>query len=752
MNLDIKQAALDYHRFPVPGKISVETTKSMLSQHDLSLAYTPGVAAVCNAIADNIETVTDYTARGNLVAVITNGTAVLGLGHIGPYAAKPVMEGKAALFKAFAGIDVFDLELDETNPDKFVAAVAALAPSFGGINLEDIKAPECFEIERKLIERLDIPVFHDDQHGTAICVAAAVRNGLRLAGKRLDAARLVCSGAGAAALACLDLLGSMGLDKDRVTVCDRHGVLYTGRELGEDPYKSRYARNTETRTLQEAMAGADIFLGVSAAGVLDVDSVRRMAPRPLILALANPEPEILPDVAHAVRDDILMATGRSDYPNQVNNVLCFPFLFRGALDVGATTINQAMKIACVEALADLALEETTDSVSTAYSGKTFRFGPDYLLPKPFDRRLISRIAVAVARAAMESSVAKRPIEDLALYRHRLEAYSFRTSTIMRPIFDQARQHPRRIMFADGESSRVLQAVQVIVDENLCLPVLAGRRDRIKQKLSELGLRLDPDQDIEIVDFDTNTQLEKDIHSCLDRRAGAGMSAQEVRLRLRSDGTVLSAVRLRRRMVDAVLCGVSGEFSTHLAQVRNLVGCSVDARDLSTVNLVITRHGPLFITDTRITAMPTAEHLAETVMLAARVVERFGIQPRVALLSHPDSGSRSDAGSKRARKTVKILQKRAPGLEVAGHMSVELALTAGTNQETAPVSGLSASANLLVMPNLDAASIALGIMKGVGNAVDVGPILIGTRYPVHILSNTVSVRGIVNMTAMAAAEA
>ncbi|MEA2078594.1 MAG: phosphate acyltransferase, partial [Pseudomonadota bacterium] len=593
MNPDIKQAALDYHRFPVPGKISVETTKSMLSQHDLSLAYTPGVAAVCNAIADNIETVTDYTARGNLVAVITNGTAVLGLGHIGPYAAKPVMEGKAALFKAFAGIDVFDLELDETDPDKFVAAVAALAPSFGGINLEDIKAPECFEIERKLTERLDIPVFHDDQHGTAICVAAAVRNGLRLAGKRLDTARLVCSGAGAAALACLDLLGSMGLDKDRVTVCDRHGVLYTGRELGEDPYKSRYARNTESRTLQDAMAGADIFLGVSAAGVLDVDSVRRMAPRPLILALANPEPEILPDVAHAVRDDILMATGRSDYPNQVNNVLCFPFLFRGALDVGATTINQVMKIACVEALADLALEETPDSVSTAYSGKTFRFGPDYLLPKPFDRRLISRIAVAVARAAMESGVAKRPIEDLAGYRHRLEAYSFRTSTIMRPIFDQARQHPRRIMFADGESSRVLQAVQVIVDENLCLPVLAGRRDRIKQKLSELGLRLDPEQDIEIVDFDTNTQLEKDIHSCLDRQTGAGMSAEEVRQRLRSDGTVLSAVRLRRRMVDAVLCGVSGEFNTHLAQVRNLIGCSVDARDLSTVNLVITRHGPLF---------------------------------------------------------------------------------------------------------------------------------------------------------------
>jgi malate dehydrogenase (oxaloacetate-decarboxylating)(NADP+) len=752
MNPDIKQAALDYHRFPVPGKISVEITKSMLSQHDLSLAYTPGVAAVCNAIADNIETVTDYTARGNLVAVITNGTAVLGLGPIGPYAAKPVMEGKAALFKAFAGIDVFDLELDETDPDKFVAAVAALAPSFGGINLEDIKAPECFEIERKLVERLDIPVFHDDQHGTAICVAAAVRNGLRLAGKRLDTARLVCSGAGAAALACLDLLGSMGLDKDRVTVCDRHGVLYTGRELGEDPYKSRYARNTESRTLQEAMAGADIFLGVSVAGVLDADSVKRMAPRPLILALANPEPEIFPDLAHAVRDDILMATGRSDYPNQVNNVLCFPFLFRGALDVGATTINQAMKIACVEALADLALEETPDSVSTAYSGKTFRFGPDYLLPKPFDRRLISRIAVAVARAAMESGVAKRPIKDLAVYRHRLEAYSFRTSTIMRPIFDQARQHPRRIMFADGESSRVLQAVQVIVDENLCLPVLAGHRDRIKQKLSELGLRLDPDQDIEIVDFDTNTQLEKDIHCCLDRQSGAGMSAQEVRQRLRSDGTVLSAVRLRRRMVDAVLCGVSGEFNTHLAQVRNLIGCSVDARDLSTVNLVITRHGPLFITDTRITAMPTAEHLAETVMLAARVVERFGMQPRVALLSHPDSGGRGDADSKRARKAVKILQKRAPGLEVAGQMSVELALTARTNPETAPVSGLSASANLLVMPNLDAASIALGILKGVGNAVDVGPILIGSRYPVHILSNTVSVRGIVNMTAMAAAEA
>jgi malate dehydrogenase (oxaloacetate-decarboxylating)(NADP+) len=751
MTTDIKESALEYHRQPVAGKISVETTKRMLTQHDLSLAYTPGVAAVCEAIVDDVDTVRDYTARGNLVAVITNGTAVLGLGNIGPYAAKPVMEGKAALFKTFADIDVFDLELAAGDPDKFVDAVAALAPTFGGINLEDIKAPECFDIERKLIERLDIPVFHDDQHGTAIVVAAAIRNGLRVAGKPIEDVKLVCSGAGAAAIACLDLLVSMGLRKDNVFVCDRKGVLYEGREGVDEPQKSRYVRATGLRTLHEAIVGADIFLGLSGPGVLNGDDVKRMADRPFILALANPVPEILPEVAHAARNDVLMATGRSDYPNQVNNVLCFPFLFRGALDVGATVINHEMKIACVKALADLTLEETSDCVSAAYRGETFRFGPEYLLPKPFDRRLMSRIAVSVARAAMDSGIAKRPLQDLVAYRRKLQDYRFRTSVLMRPIFDLVRQHPQRIMFAEGESSRVLQALQVIVEEELCRPVLVGRRERIEAKLGELGMRLRPDQDFGIVDPAEGGLQEQDGLSASGWLAGSGVTPASAQQLVRTNPTVLSAVRLRRRMVDGVICGVRGDFCTHLNYVRNIVGCGENVRNLSTVNLVITRQGPLFVTDTQVEIKPDPEHLADVVLMAAKVVERFGIKPRVAFVSHAECGGRDREHMQGETSTIEILNRRAPELEVTGDMGIEAALSA-QRDNGAPHPGQGAPANLLVMQNLAAAGIALGVMKNIGNAVDVGPILVGSRLPVHILSNAVTVRGIVNMTAMAAADA
>jgi malate dehydrogenase (oxaloacetate-decarboxylating)(NADP+) len=750
MTSDLKNSALDYHRQPVAGKISVETTKRMLTQHDLSLAYTPGVAAVCEAIVEDVDTIRDYTARGNLVAVITNGTAVLGLGNIGPHAAKPVMEGKAALFKTFADIDVFDLELDASDPDKFIDAVASLAPTFGGINLEDIKAPECFEIERKLVERLDIPVFHDDQHGTAIVVAAAIRNGLRVAGKQIEDVKLVCSGAGAAAMACLDLLVSMGLKKEHVFVCDRKGVLYEGREGTNDPHKSRYTQATGMRTLHDAIAGADVFLGLSGPGVMDAGDVKQMAERPFILALANPEPEILPEIAHAARNDVIMATGRSDYPNQVNNVLCFPFLFRGALDVGATTINHEMKIACVNALADLTLEETSDSVSAAYRGETFRFGPKYLLPKPFDRRLMSRIAVSVARAAMDSGVARRPIQDLVAYRRKLQDYRFRTSALMRPIFDLVRQHPRRILFAEGESTRVLQALQVVVEEELCRPVLVGRRVRIEQKLEELGMRLRPDQDFEILDQGENEQLEQDWQCASDWLSGSGITPEAAKELILTNGTVLSAVRLRRRTADGVICGVQGDFSGHLNYIRSIVGCDENVRNLSTVNMVITRLGPLYFTDTQIAILPEPEHLADVVLMATKVIERFGIRPRAALLSHAEGGGRDIGDMQRAAAAIEILKKRAPDLEVTGEVGIEAALYVPDTGASDSVSG--APANLLVMPSLAAAGIALGVIKHIGNAVDVGPILIGSRLPVHILSNTVSVRGIVNMTAMVAADA
>jgi malate dehydrogenase (oxaloacetate-decarboxylating)(NADP+) len=750
MTSDLRNSALEYHRQPAPGKISVETTKRMLTQYDLSLAYTPGVAAVCEAIVEDVDSIRDYTARGNLVAVITNGTAVLGLGNIGPYAAKPVMEGKAALFKTFADIDVFDLELDASDPDKFVEAVASLAPTFGGINLEDIKAPECFDIEQKLIKRLDIPVFHDDQHGTAIVVAAAVRNGLRVAGKQIEDVKLVCSGAGAAAMACLDLLVSMGLKKEHIFVCDRKGILYEGREGSADPHKSRYMQVTSIRTLREAIAGADVFLGLSGPGVMDAADVKLMAERPFILALANPVPEILPEVAHAARDDVIMATGRSDYPNQVNNVLCFPFLFRGALDVGATVINHEMKIACVKALADLTLEETSDCVKAAYRGESFQFGPKYLLPKPFDRRLMSRIAVSVARAAMDTGVARRPIEDLVAYRRKLQDYRFRTSALMRPIFDLVREHPRRILFAEGESSRVLQALQVIIEENLCRPVLVGRRVRIEEKLAELGMRLRPDQDFGILDPGENKQLEQDWQCARSWLSGGAITPETAKELVLTNGTVLAAVRLRRRMADGVICGVRGDFSGHLHNIRRIVGCDENVRNLSTVNLVITRLGPLFLTDTQIAILPEPERLADVVLMAARIVERFGIKPRVALLSHAEGGGEDREDAQRVASVIEVLKRRAPDLEVTGEVGIEAALSVRETGVSDPAQGV--SANLLVMPNLAAAGIALGVMKRVGNAVDVGPILIGSRLPVHILSSSASVRGIVNMTAMAAADA
>jgi malate dehydrogenase (oxaloacetate-decarboxylating)(NADP+) len=571
-----------------------------------------------------------------------------------------------------------------------------------------------------------------------------------VAGKQIEDVKLVCSGAGAAAMACLDLLVSMGLKKENVFVCDRKGVLYEGREGANDPHKSRYTQATGMRTLHDAISGADVFLGLSGPGVMDAGDVKKMAERPFILALANPVPEILPEIAHAARSDVIMATGRSDYPNQVNNVLCFPFLFRGALDVGATVINHEMKLACVKALADLTLEEASDCVSAAYRGETFRFGPEYLLPKPFDRRLMSRIAVSVARAAMDSGVARSPIQDLAAYRRKLQDYRFRTSALMRPIFDLVRQHPRRILFAEGESTRVLQALQVIVEEELCRPVLVGRRGRIEQQLDVLGMRLRPDQDFEILDPGENEQLEQDWQCASDWLSGSGITNGEIKEMLLANGTVLSAVRLRRGMVDGVICGVRGDFSTQLDYIRRIVGCDENVRDLSTVNLVITRLGPLYFTDTRIAIRPEPEHLADVVLMAAKVMGRFGIKPRAALLSHAEGEGRDTVEMQRTAAAIEILKRRAPDLEVTGDVSIEAALYTPDTGAFGAVHG--APVNLLVMPNLAAAGIALGVMKHIGNAVDVGPILIGSRLPVHILSNTVSVRGIVNMTAMVAADA
>jgi malate dehydrogenase (oxaloacetate-decarboxylating)(NADP+) len=753
---NLRRNALDYHEADPPGKIAIHATKPVANQHDLGLAYSPGVAFACEAIAKDPATVSRYTARGNLVGVITNGTAVLGLGNIGPLASKPVMEGKAVLFKKFAGIDVYDIEVDETEVAPFVEAVARLEPTFGGINLEDIKAPECFEIERQLQARMKIPVFHDDQHGTAIVVAAGILNGLKLVGKPIGEVKLVCSGAGAAALACLGLLCVLGLKRENIWIADIEGVVYEGRTSLMDPYKAIYAQPTEKRKLAEIMVGADVFLGLSAAGIVSREMVATMAARPLIFALANPNPEIMPEEVKAVRDDAIIASGRTDYPNQINNVLCFPFVFRGALDVGATTINAAMKAAAVTALAALAESEASDVVLAAYSAETFVFGPEYILPKPFDPRLIIEIAPAVAKAAMESGVATRPIEDFTAYREKLSGFVFRSGFLMKPIMDAAKrasqESKKRLVFAEGDHPYVLQAAQQLIAEGIAHPILIGRRDDIRRMLPHLGLRMKIGVDVDVIDPETDSrmpQLAEEYHRLVERRGVSPSHAQRV---VRNGSTVLAGLLLRRGEADAMICGAVGRYLTQLRHVSEVVGLKPGARGFATLSAMILPSGPLFMTDTYVSYDPSAEQIAETTLLAAAEVRRFGIEPKVALLSHSNFGTENTASARKMRDVLALVREWEPDLEVEGEMHADAALSSFIRDEIFPNSALKGAANLLVMPSLDAANIAFNLLKVVSGSVAVGPILLGAARPAHIVTPSITVRGLLNMSTIAVIDA
>jgi len=752
MSDDLKEAALDYHRYPKPGKLEINATKRMVNQRDLALAYSPGVAAACEAISQQPAMAAELTARSNLVAVITNGTAVLGLGAIGALASKPVMEGKAVLFKKFANVDVFDLELDTTDVDRFVDAVALLGPTFGGINLEDIKAPECFEIERRLREQMNIPVFHDDQHGTAIVVSAAIINGLKIAGKSLDEVKFVCSGAGAAALACLNLLCVMGLRPENIYVCDIVGLVYAGRTELMDEYKSVYAQQTEARTLDDVIEGADVFLGLSAPGVLSAEQVSRMAPSPLVFALANPVPEIDPDSVLAVRDDAIIATGRSDYPNQVNNVLCFPFLFRGALDVGATEINEAMQVACVEALAELARLEASDVVSAAYGGKPFRFGRDYLIPKPFDPRLMTTLPPCVAKAAMRSGAASRPIEDFIDYERKLAQFVFRSGLVMKPVFEQAQKNPQRIVLAEGESSRVLNAVQILVDDKICVPVILGRPEIIRKKIERMGLRLTLNEGFEVIDPTNNPHYDRHVRDYLSIMARRGVSPDYAANVVRTRTTALGALMLHNGEADGLICGTHGAYARHLRYLCDLVGIREDVSDCSALILLILDTGTYFLTDTHVTVDPSSEEVVETAVMASEVVRRFGMTPKIGLLSHSNFGSRNNTSAQKMRRARALLAEQFPELAVEGEMHADAALSAEIRDRVFPSASYRGSANLLVMPNLDAANITYNSVKVLGNGLPVGPILMGMRKPAHVVTESVSVRGIVNMCAIAAMDA
>jgi malate dehydrogenase (oxaloacetate-decarboxylating)(NADP+) len=749
----LRDAALEYHRFPTAGKISVAPTKGLTNQHDLSLAYSPGVAYACLAIRDDPQEAATLTSRSNLVAVITNGTAVLGLGSIGPLASKPVMEGKGCLFKKFAGIDVFDIEIDATDPEKIVDIVAALEPTFGGINLEDIKAPECFIVERKLRERMKIPVFHDDQHGTAIVVSAAILNGLKLVGKDIKRVKAAVSGAGAAALACLDLLVALGLQRERIFVSDIKGVVYRGRKEEMDAEKARYARDTEARTLAEILPDADVFLGLSAGGVLKPEMIKAMAPNPLILALANPEPEIRPELAREVRPDAILCTGRSDYPNQVNNVLCFPFIFRGALDAGATTINEEMKVAAVKAIAELARAEASDIVASAYGGQSLAFGRDYLIPRPFDPRLIERVAPAVAKAAMDSGVATRPLPSLDAYRERMARFVYHSGNSMKPVFEAARLQPKRVIYAEGEEERVLRAVQVAVDEGLAHPVLLGRADVIARRIEALGLRLKVGTNCEVVNIlsDPRYGALVDEYYALGQRRGVTLAiAKEA---MRSRASLIAAMLLRRGDVDAMLCGTVGTFDEHLGYVREVIGQRPGVLTLAAMNMLMLPNRQIFICDTYVNRNPRPEDIAEMTLLAAEEVRRFGLTPVVALLSHSSFGSSTAPDAQLMRDARAILIEHDPELIVDGEMRGDAALSKPVLDDVFPGSRLPSDANLLIMPSVDAANISYNLLKiAAGNGITVGPILLGTAKPVHILEPAVSVRRIVNMTALAVVDA
>jgi malate dehydrogenase (oxaloacetate-decarboxylating)(NADP+) len=751
---DIRDASLEYHRQFPPGKISLLPTKQLTNQRDLALAYTPGVAAACDEIVRDPAEARNLTARGNLIGVVTNGTAVLGLGAIGPLASKPVMEGKAVLFKKFAGIDCFDIEIDERDPEKLVEIICALEPTFGGINLEDIKAPECFYVERKCRERMRIPVFHDDQHGTAIIVGAAVVNGLRVVGKDLAAVKLVCSGAGAAALACLDLLVSLGIKQENIWVADIAGVVWQGRKEEMDENKARYAQKTDARKLGDIIAGADIFLGLSAARVLKPELLKQMAKQPLILALANPEPEIMPDLAKAARPDAVIATGRSDFPNQVNNVLCFPFIFRGALDVGATTINEAMKLAAVRAIADLAMAEQSDIVAAAYGDdQDLKFGPEYLIPKPFDPRLIVMIAPAVAKAAMDSGVATRPIADFDAYHQRLVQYVYHSGLLMKPIFQAAKKAPRRIVYAEGEEERVLRAVQVVVDEGLAKPILVGRPAVVERRLSQFGLRLKAGVDFEIINPESDPRYRDywmEYYRLTERQ---GTSQQFAKIEMRRRLTLIGAMMIHMGHADGMLCGMFGTHDAHRHYVDQVIGLRAGVKTWAAMNAVLLPNRTVFIADTYVNRDPTAEQIAEIARLAAEEVRRFGIIPKVALVSHSSFGSSKDPQAKKMQAALALINAQEPELEVEGEMQGDAALSDEVRQVVFPNSRLKGDANLLIMPTLDAANISFNLLKvAAGSGLTLGPILLGVAKPVHILTTSATVRRIVNMSALAVVDA
>ncbi len=751
---ELRRAALEYHEFPIPGKVAIAATKQMVNQRDLALAYSPGVAAACEEIAADPANAWRYTARGNLVAVVTNGTAVLGLGDIGPLASKPVMEGKAVLFKKFAGIDVFDLEIDEKNLDKLVDVIAALEPTFGGINLEDIKAPDCFYVERKLRERMNIPVFHDDQHGTAIVVGAALLNGLKVTGKKIEEVKLVTSGAGAAALACLNLMLKLGLPRQNIFVTDLAGVVYTGRTELMDPDKAEFAQPTSARTLAEAIVGADVFLGLSAGGVLKPPMVASMAKQPLIFALANPNPEIMPDEVAAVRGDAIMATGRTDFANQVNNVLCFPYIFRGALDSGATTITDEMEIAAVRAIAELAQAEQSDVVATAYGGATLSFGPEYLIPKPFDPRLMMKIAPAVARAAQASGVAARPVTDYAAYEERLQSFVYASGNAMRPIFAEAKRAQRKkVAFAEGEDRRVLRAVQVIVDEGLARPWLVGRAAIIARRIEKYGLRLQQGRDYEVVNIDDDPRYRdywQTYHRLTERK---GVTEQFAKIEMRRRLTLITSMLLHKGEVDGMICGTWGSTQQHLDHIDQVIGRREGVDTYACMNGLILPGRQVFLVDTHVNYDPTATQLAEITVLAAEEMLRFGVQPKAALLSHSNFGSSNQPSAVKMRDALALIRQRAPWLEVDGEMHGDAALDAAYRAELMPRSSLTGQANLMVLPNIDAANIAYNLLKtAAGGGIAIGPVLLGAAKPAHILTPSTTVRRIVNMTALTVADA
>jgi len=748
MSDELTQAALDYHRYPTPGKLEVNPTTNMVNQRDLALAYSPGVAAASLAIAEDPTAAADYTTRANLVAVITNGTAVLGLGSIGALASKPVMEGKAVLFKKFAGVNAFDIEVDTTDVDRFVDAVSLLEPTFGGINLEDIKAPECFEIEKQLKEKMNIPVFHDDQHGTAICVAAAIRNGLRVAGKSISDVKLVCSGAGAAAIACLNLLVEMGLKKENIIVNDRFGIIHKGRTEEMNPYNSAYAIDTDARTLDDVMDNMDVFLGLSAPRVLKPEHVKKMAANPLILALANPEPEIRPDQVYEVRPDAIMATGRSDFPNQVNNVLCFPFLFRGALDVGATEINEAMKLAAVEAIADLATREASDEVVSAYGGKAFNFGRDYLIPKPFDPRLMTIIPPRVAKAAMETGVAQRPMQDFEEYQRRLDSFVFRSGMVMKPVFEMAKNNPKRIVFAEGESRRVINAVQILVDDGICKPVLLGDPKNIQANIDAYGLRLKIGENVDVIDPRNNPELERHRQAYYQATCRQGVTPSYSYRVITSSHTPLAAAMVITGDADAMVCGVEGAYLAHLNNIRSIIGIHPDLKDLAAVTMLILKKGTYFLVDTHVNDDPQPEHIADNAALAAEMMSGFGMQPKIALLSDSNFGNRDNFHAQQMRNALKIIRTKYPHLVAEGEMHADTALSQEIRDHLFENSAFEGEANLLVFPTLMAANVTYNMTKMLADGLPVGPVLLGSKHPAHILTESTTVRGIVNMAAVA----